>query len=184
VRTKEGHATYGLTSLYDAVYLASQDQLSKVEGRKAVIILTDGVDTSSKVTFEQSLSAIIKTGAVVYVVSKARQMINEISRYSGKAGRIFGTAGAASEAIAMLERAEKLMTQLCAKTGGQIFSPLKEEEMKDVYEKVARELKNQYIITYVPKNDKHDGALRSVKVFLSRSGYTARTRDSYYSPKN
>jgi VWFA-related protein len=136
------------------------------------------------VSFEQALSAIIKTGAVVYVVSKARQMINEISRYSGKAGRVFGTASAASEAIGILENAEKLMTQLCVKTGGQIFSPLKEEEMKDVYAQVARELKNQYIITYVPKNDKHDGALRSVKVFLTRSGYTARARDSYYSPKN
>jgi Ca-activated chloride channel homolog len=184
VRTKEGHATYGLTSFYDAVYLATQEQLAKVEGRKAVVILTDGVDTSSKVTFEQSLSAIIKTGAVVYIISKARQMIAEISRYSGKTGRIFGTAGAANEAIATLENAEKLMTQLCVKTGGQIFSPLKEEEMKDVYAKVARELKNQYIITYVPKNDKHDGTLRSVKVFLARSGYTARARDSYYSPKN
>jgi Ca-activated chloride channel homolog len=184
VRTKEGNATYGSTSLYDAVYLATQEQLTKVEGRKAVIILTDGVDNSSKVTFEQSLSAIIKTGAVVYVISKARQMISEISRYSGKTGRIFGTAGPANEAIAMLENAEKLMTQLCIKTGGQIFSPLKESDMKDVYAQVARELKNQYIITYVPKNDKYDGSLRSVKVFLSRSGYTARTRDSYYSPKN
>jgi Ca-activated chloride channel homolog len=184
VRTKEGHSTYGSTSLYDAIYLATEDQLAKVEGRKAVIILTDGADTSSKVTFEQSLSAIIKTGAVVYVISKARQMINEISRYSGKTGRVFGTAGPANEAIGILENAEKLMTQLCIKTGGQIFSPLKESDLKDVYEKVARELKNQYIITYVPKNDKHDGALRSIKVFLSRAGYIARTRDSYYSPKN
>jgi Ca-activated chloride channel family protein len=184
VRTKEGNATYGSTSLYDAVYLATQEQLTKVEGRKAVILLTDGVDNSSKVTFEQSLSAIIKTGAVVYVISKARQMIGEISRYSGKTGRIFGTAGPANEAIAILENAEKLMTQLCVKTGGQIFSPLKESDMKDVYAQVARELKNQYIITYVPKNDKYDGSLRSVKVFLSRAGYTARTRDSYYSPKN
>ncbi|MBI3654521.1 MAG: VWA domain-containing protein [Acidobacteria bacterium] len=184
VRTTEGNTTYGSTSLYDAIYLASEDQLAKVEGRKAIIILTDGVDTSSKVTFEQALAALIKSGAVVYVVSKARQMINEISRYSGKVGRIFGTAGAASEAIMSLEKAEKLMTQLCVKTGGQIFSPLKDDEMKDVYEKVARELKNQYIITYVPKNDKHDGSLRNVRVFLSRSGYTARSRDSYYSPKD
>jgi Ca-activated chloride channel homolog len=184
VRTKEGHASYGMTALYDAVYLATEEQLAKVDGRKAVIILTDGVDNSSKVTFEQSLTALIKTGAVVYVISKARQMITEISRYSGKTGRVFGTAGPANEAIGMLENAERLMGQMCARTGGQIYSPLKESDMKDVYERVARELKNQYIITYVPKNDKHDGVLRSIKVFLSRAGYTARTRDSYYSPKN
>jgi Ca-activated chloride channel family protein len=185
VRTKDGNATYGSTALYDSMLLAADEQLAKVEGRKAIIILSDGDDTSSKVTFNQALSSIIKTGAVVYVISKARQMIAELSQYRGKTNRVFGggSAQVADQIVARLEAAEKVMTQLCLKTGGQIYSPLKESEMKDVYAQIARELKNQYIITYVPKNDKHDGALRSVKVFLSRSGYTARTRDSYYSPK-
>jgi Ca-activated chloride channel family protein len=186
VRTNKGNTTYGMTALYDSMLLAAEDQLAKVEGRKAVIILTDGDDTSSKVTFNQALSAIIKTGAVVYVISKARAMIADLDKYRGRTGRVLGggTAQMADQIVARLESAEKVMTQLCEKTGGQIFSPLKEEEMKDVYAKVARELKNQYIITYVPKNDKHDGALRSIKVFLSRAGYKARTRDSYYSPKH
>ncbi len=186
VRTKKGNSTYGSTALYDSMLLAAEDQLSKVEGRKAIIILTDGDDTSSKVTFNQALSAIIKTGAVVYVISKARAMIADLDKYRGKTNRVLGggTAQMADQIATRLENAERVMTQLCEKTGGQIFSPLKEEEMKEVYARVARELKNQYIITYVPKNDKHDGTLRSVKVFLARSGYTARTRDSYYSPKN
>ena len=75
------------------------------------------------------------------------------------------------------------MTDLCNRTGGQIYSPMKDDEMKDVYARVAKELKNQYIITYIPKNEERDGSLRHVKVYLTRPGYSARSRDSYYAPK-
>lgn len=175
VRTKEGNSTYGTTALYDSIFLAADEQLAKVEGRKAIILLTDGVDTSSKVTYEQALAAVIKSGAVVYVVSKARAMLENL----GRSGRMFNRG-----IVQIFENAERLMGDLSRKSGGQLYSPLKDAEMKDVYAKVARELKSQYILTYVPKNDKQDGSLRTIKVFLTRSGYTARTRDSYYSPKN
>ena len=55
--------------------------------------------------------------------------------------------------------------------------------MNGIYAQVALELKNQYIITYVPKNEKRDGRPRHVNIYLSRPGYKARTRDSYYAPK-
>jgi Ca-activated chloride channel family protein len=184
VMTRDGHFEQGSTSLYDAIYATAEDQLSKVQGRKAVIILTDGDDTSSKVTYEQALASIVRSGAIVYVVSKARAFITEInSQYGGKLGRIFGTANGAQSYVARLERAEKAMTDLSNRTGGKIFSPLKDDEMKNIYGQVARELKNQYIITYVSKNEARDGGLRHVKVYLTRSGYTARTRESYYAPK-
>lgn len=169
VQTKQGGFTFGSTALYDALYSTADEQLAKVDGRKAIIILTDGDDTSSKVTYDQALISIIKSGAIVYVISKARAFINQWRGY-----RVF---------VARLERAEQLMTTIVTRTGGRIFSPLKDEEMKDVYARVARELKNQYIITYVPKNLKHDGLLRNVRVFLTRPGYAARTRDGYYAPK-
>jgi Ca-activated chloride channel family protein len=185
VRTAEGNTQYGSTALFDALYSTADEQMAKVQGRKAVILLTDGDDTSSKVTYQQSLDAMIRSGAVVYVVSKARQFINEIrSQYGGKMGRVFGTGRTADRIIAEFENAERLMTDLATRTGGRIFSPLRDDEMKDVYGQVAHELKNQYILTYVSKNEQHDGRLRHVKVFLTRSGYEARTRDSYYAPKN
>ena len=186
VRTPDGHSQAGMTALYDALFLTAGEQLAKVEGRKAIIMLTDGVDSSSKVTYAQALGSIIKSGAVVYVISKARLFINEMSRYTGKAGRIFGggTAGQAEEYVAILEGAEKLMTDLSTRSGGALFSPLKDEEMKDVYSQVARELKNQYIITYMPKNEERNGQLRKINVYLTRAGYVARTRESYYAPKN
>ncbi|HWO03084.1 MAG TPA: VWA domain-containing protein [Blastocatellia bacterium] len=187
VQTKEGRSEYGSTALYDALYSTADELLTKVEGRKAIILLTDGDDTSSKVTFEQALASIVRSSAVVYVVSKARAFITELNKtYRGKIGRVLGGANAqqADVFVARLERAELLMTDLSRRTGGQIFSPLKEEEMKDVYASVARELKNQYIVTYTSKNERRDGSLRRIGVFLTRPGYIARTRESYYAPRN
>lgn len=181
--SKDGHYEPGSTALYDALYATADDQLTKVEGRKAIIMLTDGDDTSSKVTYNQSLDAIIKSGAIVYVISKARAFIEMIKRQSGgKVGRILGTGQQADFFIARFEAAERLMTDLSVRTGGRIYSPLRDEELKDVYGQLAQELKNQYILTYVSKNEQRDGRLRHVKVFLTRSGYNARTRDSYYAP--
>lgn len=185
VQNKQGGFDYGSTALFDALYSAADEQLAKVEGRKAIILLTDGDDTSSKVTFAQSLTPIIKSSAVVYVISKARAFINELNRYRSRGARVFagGNAQMADMMVSRFERAEQLMTDLCARTGGRIFSPLRDEDMKDVYDQVARELKNQYILTYVPKNLEHDGRLRHIGVFLTRPGYSARTRDGYYAPK-
>jgi len=185
VQTKQGSFDYGTTALYDALYSAADEQLAKVEGRKAIIMLTDGDDTSSKVTYEQALTAIVKSGPVVYVISKAREFINELNKYRSRTGRVFngGNAQMADMMVARFERAEELMTGLSTRTGGRIFSPLEDKEMKDIYAQVAHELKNQYIITYIPKNLEHDGMLRHIKVFLTRPGYVARTRDGYYAPK-
>ena len=186
VQTKDGRFEYGSTALYDSLYSTAEELLSKVEGRKAIIMLTDGDDTTSKVTYEQATASIVRSGAVVYVVSKARAFISILDRnYRGKVSRVFGGSNGqvADVIVARLERAEFLMTELCKRTGGQIFSPLKDEEMKEVYASVARELKNQYSITYISKNEKRDGTLRRVGVFLTRPGYTSRTRESYYAPR-
>jgi Ca-activated chloride channel family protein len=168
VRTEAGRSEYGMTSLYDALYLMAEEQLKKVEGRKAIILLTDGDDTSSKVTHEQALAAIIKSNAVVYVVSKARSMIS-------RAPKVYR---------ARFERAEFLMAELARRTGGQLFSPMKDQDLKDVYAQVANELKGQYIISYISTNEARNGQLRRVKVYLTRPGYAPRTRDSYYAPRN
>ena len=184
VQTKDGSFNYGSTALYDALFSTADEQLAKVEGRKAIILLTDGDDTSSKLTYEQAVASIVKSGAIVYVISKARAFINELERYRGKAARVFAGSSAQQAGIltARFERAERLMTELATRTGGRIYSPLADDEMKSVYAQVARELKNQYILTYVPRNLEHDGRLRHVNVYLTRSGYSARSRDSYYAP--
>ena len=173
----------GNTALYDAVYLTAEEQLTKIEGRKAIIILTDGDDTSSKVTYEQCLAAALRSGAVVYVVSKAEAMIAGLKPHRGGVGRVFGTRNQADAIAAELERAEQLMADISNRTGGRMYSPLKDEDLNDVYSRVAHELKNQYIITYIPKNEERDGKFRRIGIYLTRAGYLARTREGYYAPK-
>src|SRR5262249_8256458 len=95
----------GNTALYDSLIVAADNQLAKVEGRKAIIMLTDGDDTSSKHKYQDGLDAIIKSGAVVYVVSKARLFIEEYHHDP--------------VAVRELGRAEATMTDLCTRTGGQ-----------------------------------------------------------------
>jgi VWFA-related protein len=176
----------GNTSLYDALFLAVDEQLVKVEGRKAIIILTDCLDTSSKLSYEKALASVVRSGAVVYVVSKARAFIAQMNEHRTGLGRVLapGNARIAGIIAADLERAERMMADVCEKTGGQIYSPMSDDEMKEVYGQVARELKNQYVVTYLPKNEVRDGGLRQVRAYLTRSGYKARTRDSYYAPRD
>src|SRR5262249_1212970 len=178
VMNKDGRYDYGSTPLYDALYAAADDQLSKVDGRKALIVLTDGDDTSTKVLYQQALSRIIKSGATVYVISKAGAFIDELAKYRGKAARVFGgpVSQNADMYVARLEAAEQVMTDLSNRTGGQLFSPIKDGDLKNVYAQVAHELKNQYILTYVSKNEARDGSLRHVKVFFTPSWYTRPTR--------
>lgn len=185
VQASNGSFGYGSTALFDAIFATADDQLTKVQGRKAVILLTDGDDTSSKLTFQQAAAAVTRSGAVVYVISKAREFINSLDKYRGKAGSVFAPSISRSAQIQIgrFEQAERLMTELATRSGGRIYSPLANSEMKGVYQQVAHELKNQYIVTYIPKNLERDGKLRRVNVYLTRSGYVARTRDSYYAPK-
>ncbi len=125
VQTKGGRTQYGSTAIYDALYSTAEELLTKVDGRKALIMLTDGDDTSSKVTFEQALASIVRSSAIVYVVSKARAFIADLNKYRGKMGRVLGGGNAqiADVLVARFERAETLMTDLSRRTGGRVFSP-------------------------------------------------------------
>jgi Ca-activated chloride channel family protein len=167
------------TTFWDAVYLAAEEQLSKVEGRRAIIILSDGVDTSSKVTEEQALAALDRTGATVYVVSEAQALIERARPYAGVGGVIQGTAPRARYAILTLEAAQEKMRRLADRYGGRLFAPIEDADLGTAYDDVAAELKRQYVITYNPQNEARDGRWRSIEIYLTRPGLVARTRRGY-----
>jgi len=172
------------THFYDALYLAAAQQLKNVNGRKAIIVMSDGVDTRSKVKFDQAMQAIVQSQATVYVVSKARAAIEQLRKYGGIVGAIAGTRPIARAYIKEFEDAEQNMREMAERTGGRIYSPLADSELNDAYQQVADELRSQYILTYVPKNDRADGSLRRVRILITQPGYTAYTRSEYYAPKN
>lgn len=167
------------TAFWDGLYLAAEDQLSKVEGRRAIILLSDGVDTASKISEDYVRAALDRCGASVYVVSKAQALIERIKPYAGKAGVIAGSAKPARAAIGELIAAEERMKRLADRYGGRLYAPVNDTELDRAYEDVALELKQQYVLTYVSANEARDGRWRAIEIFPTRPGMTVRTRKGY-----
>ncbi len=175
-RYKGGEAT----AFWDAVYLAADDLFAGVEGPKAIVLLSDGVDTSSKVTEDHVRAALDRAGCSVYVVSKAQVLIDRISKYTGVGGVMSGSAGQARYAVQRLEEAQAEMGKMADRYGGVMLLPRDDrEDLSDKFQSIARELKQQYLVTYVPQNEERDGRWRSVEIYLTRPGMTARTRKGY-----
>jgi Ca-activated chloride channel family protein len=173
------------TNFYDGLYLAAEEQLKKVEGRRIIVLLTDGLDTAVKpvVSYTDAMNAVRRAESSVYVVSlTANERAQVEDKVSGsKLRRIFGgyDPKEATRYLTMLEEAENLLDNLAAKTGGTIFLPVKDEDLPAAYQAIADDLLSQYIITYRPQPQVGVGQYRHVKVLVIGSDYEVGAREGY-----
>lgn len=157
----------GATSLYNAVYVAMKElqklhaRTSEEVRRRAIIILSDGEDTSSLIAFEQVIDLAKRAETAIYSVG----MMSETPRNWEKA-----------------KEAEYVLRRLARETGGQVFFVLKTEEVSKAFTRIADELTNQYELGYVSNNPRMDGAYRQIAVRANRPSATARARPGYYAP--
>jgi VWFA-related protein len=146
------------TLLYDAVYLASHDEMAQQVDRKAMILLTDGVDQGSENRIKDAIEAAQKADTIVYVLLCADR---------GVYG--FGGFGGDSE-----------MKKLTAETGGRMIEVgNKTEKLKAAFDQISQELRSQYNIGYVPTNLAKDGKFRKIEI-RSKDGYKIQTRSGYF----
>ncbi|HYE71884.1 MAG TPA: VWA domain-containing protein, partial [Blastocatellia bacterium] len=175
------------TKFNDALYLAATEQLKQVPGRKAIIVLTDGIDSGRGYkTSEQALRALVEAETPVYAVSKTliqRQSEERDIAYYEKASnsaynriKIDGL----KMSLKALNESEKRLERISEETGGRLFLPQSFDELGDVYQQVADELRSQYVIFYTPQNAAHDGSYRAVRVKTKQSGYHVTSRLGYY----
>jgi Ca-activated chloride channel homolog len=157
----------GSTALHNAVYI-SLKELAKVKAknpdeirRQAIVVLSDGEDTSSLVSFEEVLELAKRSETAIYTI---------------------GLQPRETSALRGFREAEFVLRQLAQETGGRAFFAQKIEDLKDVYAKIADELSSQYSMGYASKNAKRDGAFRRLVVQVSRPNTTARTKRGYYGP--
>lgn len=157
----------GSTALYMAVYIALSD-LEKVRAtsredirRQAIVVLTDGEDTSSLVDYDQ-------------VQEKAKR--SEVTVYS------IGMKGV-DEVARGYNEAEYVLRSLAQDTGGRAYFVAKVTDLNDVYQHIADELANQYMIGYTSTNHRLDGAWRHVNVAVDKPNVTARTKSGYFAPQ-
>ena len=160
-RTQAG----GTTSLYNALYIALKDLPRRRADirRQAIIVLSDGEDTSSLVTFEQVLELTKDTDVTIYTIS------------------LRGEEGRGSKHFS---KAEHVLKKLAEETGGQWFFPGHIDELTSTYERIAKELKSQYNIGFVSNNSRRDGSWRRVVVQTASDRLLVRTKLGYYSPRN
>jgi Ca-activated chloride channel family protein len=158
----------GSTSLYTAIYIALRE-LKKTEARgvedlrrRAVIVLSDGEDTSSLVSFDEVLDLAKRSETAIYAIG----IRSKDATWTGKG---YGQADFA-------------LRQLTTQTGGRVFFPSSVDELKTIYALISQELSSQYLVGYTSTNQKRDGAWRRLNVRTTRAGATARTRMGYYAP--
>ena len=176
------------TALYDAMYLAAGDQLKGIEGRKAIILLTDCLNNQSRVSFKDAALAITQSQASLYVVSKtvmAREeakrernviMLTDIYR------RLFGDDDNYIEEF--FKRREEEMTGLAEATGGRCFFPTDYDHIKSVYADVARELKSKYYLTYVSNQTLLPNSYHTISIeYLAPASKMIYRKGYYYQPR-
>lgn len=173
------------TAFYDGLYLAAEDQLKKTEGRRIVILLTDGIDTSERkrASFEEAVNAIRRAEASVYVVSLTASLREAIKKRTGGAFKRLLSGYDPQEVkrvLALIDDSEAKLAGLATQTGGRMFLPLNDEDLMPAYKAIAEELRTQYIITYKPVPQVSAGQWRRVRVLvLPGGGYEVATREGY-----
>ena len=173
VQAIEGFAPpAGATALLDGIVEAAE-YMRDVQGRRVIVIVSDGDDTVSDSTFDAALKALQLANCQVYVV-KTTDFENSIRTGSRK-----GSANLRQLA------AERRMQEFAAQTGGTVYSPIDEEELDRAFAQISAELSQQYILSYYPENDAAQrGEFRSLGLTVkTRPNLTVRTRKGYYVPR-
>ncbi len=150
------HADGG-TSLYDAILLASE-RLKRVEGRRMIILVTDGGDTTSVVDYHQALRAALEADVVIYSVI--------IVPIPGESGR--NTGG------------EHALITLADGTGGRAFQPRLATDLDPVFRDIEAELRTQYVLGYYPHAVKGAKPYRRLEVRVLNPFFTVQARKGYY----
>ena len=158
----------GSTSMYNAVYIALKD-LKKVVAknteeirRQAIVVLSDGEDTSSRLPFEEVLDLAKRSETAIYSI-----------------GLRDNDAGSGSK---LFKEAEFVLRQFSQQTGGRAFFPNQLAELNGIYSQISDELSSQYTVGYTSKNPRRDGAWRRVVVQTTRANTATRTKQGYFGP--
>jgi Ca-activated chloride channel family protein len=165
-RAIRGTTVNGSTSLYNAIYISLKElkreraRTAEEIRRQAIVVLSDGDDTSSLVQYDEVLDLAKRSETAIYAIG-LRQSETGRTRF---------------------KEAEFVLRQLSQETGGRAFFPNTVAELPKIYQTISDELSSQYSIAYTSKNPLKNGAWRRIVVRVKTPGLTARTRQGYYGP--
>ncbi|HEV2912092.1 MAG TPA: VWA domain-containing protein [Pyrinomonadaceae bacterium] len=154
------------TSLYDAIWQFCDEKMRTAPGRRVIVVITDGDDTYSRATLNDAIDIAQRTETTIFAISTK----------AGFSGSVPGV-----EAGQVSDRGDRELERLTAETGGTAFFTGDVLALERSFNKISKELRSQYIVTYKPSNDRYDGSFRRVEVKLAsgRDGMKVRTRRGY-----
>ncbi len=185
-RSGRGSGGGGNTSLYDATLLASDDIMHQQTGRKAVIILSDGVDTSSKVSLSRAIEAAQRSNVMIYSIlfedhegGFGRSGISLGGPLGGMGGMGGGRRGGGRPVAMQRPDGKKILQRMAQETGGGFFEVSSKQPIEKVYGRIEEELRAQYSLGYSP--DHPDGAgFRNIRVTTRNHDLIVQARNGYY----
>lgn len=140
------------TSLFDAVYVVSGEMLPREAGRRVMILLTDGEDTTSRYKLSEAIDMALRSDVQVYAIGIPGGVPN----------------GFGGITITGLDR--RTLERLCESTGGRAFFPRNPADYAAAFQQIETDLRHQYIVTYSPSNPARDGSFRTITVKITRPG--------------
>jgi VWFA-related protein len=182
------------TRFNDALLLAAKEQFGAVtKSRRAVIVLSDGIDNGQgTTTLEAALQSLIRAQVAVYIVANT-----QISRAAKRAELDTLLGGSESSirfnqvnidrlrlGLKVLDQSEENLAQLAQATGGRLYKPLTFDALESTYAEVADELRHQYALYFTPLNKLRDGSFRRVRVEMANPALHTQTRVGYFAPKS
>lgn len=208
-RSGSGSHRGGGTQLYDAVFLASNELMKKQQGRKALIILSDGVDRGSKTYLESAIESAQRADTVVYSIYFAdshRDDRDQGQRRGGGMGRGGGgypgggggwpgggggypggggggRGGSQRHPEEPRTDGKKILERISRETGGRFFAVTKKETVGDIYSSIVEELRTQYSMGYTPDKDSTASGYHHIQLAVKRKELTVQTRDGYYADR-
>jgi|HubBroStandDraft_1064217.scaffolds.fasta_scaffold00267_15 VWFA-related protein len=182
------HGGYGGggTLLYDAVYLASDELMKKQQGRKAIVVLTDGVDRGSKETLRDAIDTAQRADTLIYSILFAdKDAYGNGGGYGG--GHMGGmggggTGGGGHRHYPQESRPDgkKILQQLSKETGGRFFEVTKKESIDQIYAEIDEELRNQYALGYTPAKADADVGYHKIELTVKQKEAAVQTREGFY----
>jgi VWFA-related protein len=151
----------GGTAMYDAIYRACREKLSKEKGdhpvRRAIIVVSDGEDNQSEVTRAMAVEMAQRAEVIIYAIS--------------------------TDDSGLILRGDKALQQLALATGGRAFFPFKMKDIKNSFAAIEDELRSQYVVSYKPADFEADGRFRSIEITALKKDLQVRARKGYYAPR-
>ena len=175
----------GGTLLYDSIYLASNELMKKQHGRKALIILTDGVDHGSKESLNTAIASAQRADTAVYSILFADEDAygnGGRGGYGGHGGYGGGGRGGGGR-YPQQDRPDgkKVLERISKETGGQLFEVKKKLSIEQIYAEIEEELRNQYSLAYTPDRPGDDATYHLIHVTVSQKDLIVQAREGYYS---